>query len=197
MGASGEGIRLAAAMNAALLQSQDSIGSDRRISAGASSIRLNSVNGYCTSPSNGRKCPRCGSALVPVGRFRCARAHMQIMPSAQASNCNFKSSSVERDPGSGMTAHQAGQEETMLAAMKFSVILWGMAQLAQICRLAIPGLPRAAEGAQSDRAAQGARRGDRPLVRDPRRQGHARAPDCAPTPTSRSPSRTPRSAPIC
>ena len=41
----------------------------------------------------------------------------------------------------------------------------------RVCGLAASGLPRASQGAQPRRAAQGPRRGDRPLVRDPRRQG--------------------------
>ena len=50
----------------------------------------------------------------------------------------------------------------------------GTGAAAQVCRPAIPGFPRPAEGAQPGRADHGARRGDRPLVRDPRRQGDLR-----------------------
>ena len=57
-----------------------------------------------------------------------------------------------------------------LAAMKFSLILWGLARLLNYTAQQASGIPRAAQGAQSRRPDHGARRGDRPLVRVSRRQ---------------------------
>ena len=84
----------------------------------------------------------------------------------------------------------------MLSAMKFPVILWGLAQLLKFAAWRYPVFR--------------ARLKERNLVAQikARDEGIGRwyeirdgkvtsGPGCAPTPTSRSPSRTPRSAPIC